>query len=467
MRDLLLLAVYGGFLVLGAAAPFVLALGYVWVDAFRPQEVSYGLLTSLPVSMMMGAAAVGGWFMLDRREPARPGPIVVLMLLFALWCTLSTAYWAAVPTTAWWKWNWAFKTMVFAAFIPLVIRSRVQIEALLQVYLLAIAAHFLPFAGKTIIAGGGYGHNLGLIQGNSGLAEGATLATAALLLVPIALFLGKHTRVMPRIRLTRLLYLGLAIAAVVAAVGTYQRTALIGMAVLAVFLLLQSRRKWLTALAICIGVSGVALLTTDAWTERISTIRDYRQESSALTRLLVWQWTLRYVQEHPFGGGFGVSEISRIVLPPTPDEEGPQTVIGRAFHSIYFEVLGEQGWLGFALFFGMVGAALLAQQEVIRRARRMPGFEWAGDLAKALRASLAIFLACGAFIGIAFQPMFYFLLAVSASLLHQVRRSAVLMEPQADTTPRRRPVQAPAVAVALPRGTDRRAPQAAYTNGPG
>ena len=83
MRDLLLLAVYGCFLVLGAAAPFVLALGYVWVDAFRPQEVSYGLLTSLPVSMMMGAAAVGGWFLMDRRQPAPPGPIVVLLLFGA------------------------------------------------------------------------------------------------------------------------------------------------------------------------------------------------------------------------------------------------------------------------------------------------------------------------------------------------------------------------------------------------
>ena len=448
MRDLLLLAVYGCFLVLGAAAPFVLALGYVWVDAFRPQEVSYGLLTSLPVSMMMGAAAVGGWFLMDRRQPAPPGPIVVLLLFFALWCTMTTALWAAVPTTAWWKWDWAFKTMVFAIFLPLAIRSRVQIEALLQVYLFSIAAHFVPFAGKTIIAGGGYGRNLGLIEGNSGLAEGATLATASLLLVPIALFLGRHTRLLPRRRLTRLLYLGLAIAAVVAAVGTYQRTALIGMAVLAVFVLFQSRRKWLTAIAICIGVSGVLFLTTDAWNERISTIRDYRQESSALTRLLVWQWTLGYVREHPFCGGFGVSEISRIVLPPRPEDEGPQTVIGRAFHSIYFEVLGEQGWVGLALFFGLVGAALLAQQEVIRRARRMAGFEWAVDLAKALRASLAVFLACGAFIGIAFQPMFYLLLAASAALLHQVRRSAALMVPEtAATAPQRRPIPAPSIAV--------------------
>ena len=68
MRDLLLLAVYVAFLVLGAAAPFIFSLGYVWVDAFRPQDVAYGLLAGLPVAMVMGTAAIGG---VARRSPQR------------------------------------------------------------------------------------------------------------------------------------------------------------------------------------------------------------------------------------------------------------------------------------------------------------------------------------------------------------------------------------------------------------
>lgn len=438
MRDLVLLAAFGSFLLLGAAAPFIFALGYVWVDAFRPQEVAYGLITSLPVAMLMGVAAIGGWLVLDRRDPPRPGLILVLMLLFAAWVTLSTAFWAVVPGTAWWKWNWAFKTIVFSAFIPFAFRSRVQIEAFLQIYLFAIAAHFLPFAGKTIIGGGGYGRNLGLIQGNSGIAEGATLAAVSLMFVPIALFLRRHTRLLPRGRLTDLLYAGLVVACVVAAVGTYQRTALVGMAVLAVFVFLQSQRKWLAGAMIGLGMAGLALLTTDAWNTRIATIGEYQQESSALTRLLVWNWTLGFVQEHPFGGGFGTSEISRIEPPAAPGDPYPEPVIGRAFHSVYFEVLGEQGWVGLALFLGLVGAAQLAYRDIIRRAAAHAELAWAADLARTLRASLIILLVCGAFIGIAFQPMFYYLFGLSAALLNQVRRSAALFAPEGPVARHRR-----------------------------
>lgn len=60
LRSLWLLFVYASFLGLSAAAPFVATLGYVWVDTFGPQNVSYILLNQIPVAMIMGAVAVGG-----------------------------------------------------------------------------------------------------------------------------------------------------------------------------------------------------------------------------------------------------------------------------------------------------------------------------------------------------------------------------------------------------------------------
>ncbi len=44
LRSLWLFAIYIGFLGIGTTAPFVLVLGYVWVDTFRPQDVAYVLL---------------------------------------------------------------------------------------------------------------------------------------------------------------------------------------------------------------------------------------------------------------------------------------------------------------------------------------------------------------------------------------------------------------------------------------
>ena len=89
----------------------------------------------------------------------------------AIWVTL-TLIWAQVPDAAWEKWDWAFKTVAFATFLPFVIRSRVQIEAFAQTYVFSLAANFVPFGLKVLISGGGYGRDLGLVGGNSGLGGG-------------------------------------------------------------------------------------------------------------------------------------------------------------------------------------------------------------------------------------------------------------------------------------------------------
>jgi hypothetical protein len=57
-------------------------------------------------------------------------------------------------------------------------------------------------------------------------------------------------------------------------------------------------------------------------------------------------------QEHPFGGGFGLFN-GAIVDFKTEDANGQITTarrVGTAAHSIYFEVLGEQGYPGIFLF---------------------------------------------------------------------------------------------------------------------
>src|ERR1700678_1817258 len=125
LRSSWLLLVYLAFLGLGVTTPFVMTLGYVWVDTFRPQEVSYIILNELPVAMIMGAGAFFSYFALDRRSPPPPLPPSVLQVMIAVWMT-PTLIWAELPDRAWVKWDWAFKSIAFAAFVPLVIRSRVQ-----------------------------------------------------------------------------------------------------------------------------------------------------------------------------------------------------------------------------------------------------------------------------------------------------------------------------------------------------
>ena len=56
-----------------------------------------------------------------------------------------TLLWAEVPNSAWANRVWAVKTLLFAAFVPYVIRSRVQIEAFVQTYVFSLAGNIVPF----------------------------------------------------------------------------------------------------------------------------------------------------------------------------------------------------------------------------------------------------------------------------------------------------------------------------------
>jgi probable O-glycosylation ligase (exosortase A-associated) len=414
LRSLLMLFVYTSFLGLSFNAPFVATLGYVWVDTFQPQYSATIVLNLIPVAMVMGAAAFGTYLLTDRRSAPPLSLETILQVVFAVWVTL-TSMWAAVPDQAWGKWDWAFKTIIFAAFIPYVIRSRVQIEAFAQVYLFSLAANIIPFGAKTMISGGGYGVNLGLQSGNTGMSESGLLATVCLMSVPLTLYLSKHQQLLPRLKILPLAYWGLAVLAIVTAIGTYERSALLGLIVMYIYVWVGSRQKFVIGLAGVVGACLLMFATSSAWNARVSTITTYESENSAYNRVLVWKWTLGYVSEHPLGGGFMSYLIDHIETSGGGYDAG-STMFGVAFHSIYFEVLGEHGYPGLVLFLMIAGLAFVRLRAISRWARTDPELEWIGALSHALQSGLAVFMTTGAFLGMAFQPMFWYFIAMSIAL---------------------------------------------------
>ncbi len=422
ISDLYVALIYGSFLVIGFTAPFVFTLGYLWVDTFYPQFIS-SLISQIPSALIMGIAAIGGYILLDRRSPPRFSAHTFLVLVFAAWITL-TGTWAEWPDSVWDKWNWSFKTVVFAAFLTLVLRSRIQIEAFIQVFLFAACVHMVALGTKTMLSGSGYGRELGVYRGNAGLGESSYLAAVSIALIPIILFLRNHSILIPKSRIRDLGYLGMIVIAVFSAMGTYARTALVGFAVVGVFLWLQSRRKILfTVCAVAIAI-GVVAVTASSWEDRIETTADFDSESSALARILVWKWTLAYVAEHPLGGGFDSFRSSRIVF---PSADGPPRVeFGRAFHNMFIEVLGEHGYPGLAMYLTLMFTSLGYMWSVIRRTRGQIHLLWVHDLAGALMTALLTIMACGCFIGIAFQSLVWYLITLPVCLSAYLARVEAL-----------------------------------------
>ncbi|MDE2333769.1 MAG: O-antigen ligase family protein [Rhodospirillales bacterium] len=429
LRGLACGLLYLAFLVLGSTAPFAFTLGYVWVDAFVPQDIGSMVLGAVPVAMVMGTAAILFYVLADRRAPPRLRWSTILTVMMAAWCCV-TLLWAVAPHFAVMdKWSWAFKTVLFSAFIPYVIRSRVQIEAFILVFVFASLIQILPVGVKQVVSGGAYGMDHGLILSNSGLSESSTLATVCLMLLPWGLWLSRHALMVPMPRLRRVGGIGLAVMYLITSVGTFARTGLIGMAVLGMLVFMESRRKLITIAAIIPVVAGLVYFAPPSWTARMDTIAHFQKDPSAMTRIEVWKWTLRFASTHPLGGGFNSFYINTITVPSLAPGDPPVIEHGRAFHNSFMEVLGEQGFPGIAMFLALVGGTWFSLKRTARRCRGNPDLLWCEDLAKALGVGLLVLVPCSMFIGIAFQPFYWYNFALGACLSEYARRATAKTAP--------------------------------------
>jgi len=119
MLGLVFLAFAGYILLLGVRRPFLWVLLYVYIDILAPQRIGYSIITDIPVSLIAFGAAFVGWLLLDRKEGGRFTLRQFLMLIFLCWCWY-TLQGTPFPDSAYYKWDWVWKALLFAMFLPLV-----------------------------------------------------------------------------------------------------------------------------------------------------------------------------------------------------------------------------------------------------------------------------------------------------------------------------------------------------------
>jgi probable O-glycosylation ligase (exosortase A-associated) len=437
MRDLFFVAFLGAMLLLGMRRPFLMVLGYVYVDIVSPQHLSYYLLNSVPVSLIFFLGAVGGWLIFDRKQVFTFGPRQGAMLLLLIYCYFSTEN-ADFPLEAAAKWDWVWKVLVFAIFLPLTITTRLRIEALATTMILSAASIIIAAGIKTAASGGGYGVLNLMSDSNSGLYESSTLACVAISLIPFILYLRRNSTIFPPDWRVSLFCGALCFACLLIPVGTEARTGLICIAALSVMMLRAVKRPFLYVFAAAfLGLASLPLLP-ESFTKRMDTMNEVQADESASTRLAVWRWTLDYVGIHPMGGGFDsyrgnsfryeVRASSKFdPNAPAVQEPGSTVVVvdeARAFHSAYFEMLGEQGWPGLGIWLFIHLSGLLRMEMLLRRYRnRAPeDGHWIAGLATALQQANIIYLIGAAFIGVAYLSFAYMLIAMQIALDAHARR---------------------------------------------
>ena len=421
MRDLAFIGFLLAFFAMGFKRPFLLVLAYLYIDIVSPQRLTYLLLNTVPISLIAFALAVGGWILKEDKRDTRVGARQVLIVLLMLYCWLTTIN-ADFPAEALEKWDWVWKALIFAAFLPLTLRTRLRIEALLLFMTLSASSIIIIGGIKTIASGGGgYGTLNLMVDNNSGLYEGSTISAVAIAIIPVIIWFMSYGTIFKPDWRVKTYCIALVFACLLIPVGTSTRTGLLCIGLLAVLSIRAVKRK--IPYLIMLGVLGLAAVPflPSTFTNRMNTIKTYDADSSALTRLAVWQWTIGYAETHPFGGGFNayLGNHIRFDVKSAGDDPGSRVSVdqGRAYHSAYFEMLGEQGYVGLALWLA-INLIGVVRMEILRKRYRDPDgdFAWAGPLAAALQTGHLVYLLGATFIAIAFQPFIYMLIGAQIGL---------------------------------------------------
>jgi probable O-glycosylation ligase (exosortase A-associated) len=289
------------------------------------------------------------------------------------------------------------KVFFFTLVTASLVHSRKQLDALLWVLVLSVGFYSVKGGIFTIVEGGAY--RVYGPPGASAIADNNAIALASVMMIPLMLYLAGVVSS----KWTKAGLLGAILLCGMTALGSQSRGAFLAISAMMVFLWAKSRKKIVLGLAL-VALAPLAIgFMPDTWTNRMETIRTYEEDGSAMGRVNAW-WTLfNLANDRPLvGGGFEpyTPRVFRLYAPDPLDLH--------AAHSIYFQMLGEHGYVGLALFLCLGIVSWKMAGRLVKESRERSDSVWAGNLARAIQVSLVGFAVGGAFVNMAYWDMVYY-----------------------------------------------------------
>jgi probable O-glycosylation ligase (exosortase A-associated) len=387
--------------------PMIAGMTYIWLAAAHPQTGNGGIF-ALQWPLIAIIVFMASYFTKPHKDFSLKSPVFVFVLLFYVWTTFTTIV-GLIPDVGWGLW-WDFTRVILAFFaIGGAVSSRQNVNYITWAMLAGVASMVASGIAQVVLTGGA-SHVIGVpgseYAGNNEVAR--LIGVAGL---PYAAFFSYHAQ-HPMLR--RISKWGVLCCAM-AVVGTFSRGAFVALGATAVFWAIISRRRTALILqgAAVLGILSVVLATSASsdFVDRMMSIQDYQDDPSFRGREFAWDFALNLTSERPIvGGGFGAFRLDR--------SEGNTDGSGswKDAHSIYFESLGEHGYVGLGLYLLMLGGAFFRANTIRRRCRNNPSLYWERDLATATQMSLVFHVVGGLTISTTYAQYLFFILMIVAGL---------------------------------------------------
>jgi putative inorganic carbon (hco3(-)) transporter len=413
MRGLILLIVFFAALpFIFVNGPFFGILMWYWVSLMNPQKMVWNSVAAgIPYAHIVAVTTLV-WWLLSRAEPKLPpmNKTTALLVMLAVWISVTSILGTGPGNQIYEKWQLAEKMLLMTIVAYALTTTRRRLDQLIVVCTLSIAAFGVKGGLSSLLFSGGtariYGPDGTMIGDNNDLGVALTMV------LPLLFYMRERYR-QPFLKWPFLVLIGLTF---LGDIFTYSRGALLALFAVGAMLWWRSRRKVSMTLLIAVAAFGVWSYAPEEWFARMGTIETYQADASAETRVYLWHLAWDMALKRPItGAGFHWSYDPNSVNRQLRDSGLPPLTRPRAAHSNWFEMLGDHGFVGLAIFIAILISTALDAGWLVRRSRGNPDLEWANTLGRMLQASLVGYCAGGSFATQGMFDGFYAVVIIAAA----------------------------------------------------
>ncbi len=425
MRDLIVFGVIFGLLPVCIMRPYVGVLLYSWIGYMNPHRMGWGGAFDYPFAKLVAIVTLCG-FLLSlamRRERLSLGLERETLLLVLLWVLfLATTFSAIRPDLAWPELLEISKILLMTFLTIALITDAKRLRLLILVIALSIGFYGAKGGVFALASGGQY-----MVYGppRSFIGDNTSLGVALTMVLPVLFF---QARVETERRIKLLLQMVFALS-LLGTLFTYSRGAFLGLLVVVVCIFLRLSTKFKVAVLLVAMIAAPAALTMlpQKWINRVETLRTYQQDGSANARLVAWETAWRLAKDRPLtGGGFQI--IDDVAVAKRYNPEFHAKTVG--VHSVYFEVMAENGLVTFGVFAALMLSCLWTLRS-IRRSLQPLGPHPFVQYTYMLQASILAYGISGMFLEFASFDLYYHLVAIVIALKVLARQEVARLEPTA------------------------------------
>ena len=415
MRDILIIGIVLVCALIALRRPWVGVMLWTWLSIMNPHRFSYGIAYDAPLAAIAAGSTLLGMVMTRERESPFKGAPVTLLLLFMAWVTLSWLF-GLSPAADYPQWDKVMKIDLMIIVALVLLHSKRHILALAWVVTGSLALLGIKGGLFTIMSGGVY-----RVWGppDSFIADNNEFALALVMTIPLLRFLQLQlSGFWARQGMTAAMVLCAA-----SALGSQSRGALLAIGAMSVLLWWRGKSRFAGGVLIVLTWAVLVAFMPGVWSDRMDTIGDYTDDNSAMGRISAWwnAWNLAF--HYPFGVGFDAARPELFArFSPYPD-------MVHAAHSIYFQVLGNHGFVGLAIFLVLWISTWRNAGWLRRQAESIPEAKWCSDLGAMAQVSLLGFAVGGAFLSLAYFDLPYDVMVLILLSRVWVQRRAWTTEP--------------------------------------